>query len=29
MALGRNGDPIEAASIHWGEVKMYLSDPGW
>jgi len=29
MALGRNGDPVDAASIYWGAVTIHTSSPGW
>lgn len=29
IALGRNADPVEAASIRWGRVRVFSSDPGW
>ena len=29
IALGRNADPIQAASIRWGRVRVFRSDPGW
>jgi len=29
LALGRNGDPVQASSIHWGEVAVHISNPGW
>ena len=29
IALGRNGGFAEAASMYWGPVNVYISNPGW
>jgi hypothetical protein len=29
IALGRNGDPVAAASMYWGRLEVFTSDPGW
>lgn len=29
LVLGANGDPVTAASMYWGRLRIWLTDPGW